>query len=497
MKPTTELFDLIKSLSRSEKRYFKLNASVQKGNKNYLKLFEAIDSQKSYDEEVLKKKYKKERFINNLTATKNYLYRLIFRTLISYYNEKSIDTKLNNLLNKCRLQYDKALFREYFKSVQTGKEMANKFEMFGYQLEFLELERQLTKKEEIGKKKMEDIYDEEIRIIEQIRIINSYKRAVSKLFEIHWKLGTIRSKKDDEQINLILDGKLFQIRKLPSSLIAKERYYFALYLAHELKGNANASFEYNKKRASLISKNKNVFQKFIFDNYEESFLTLISSAAVAGKFTEAENLYEEYSKIFNRKVNGSLDIMITYYSFRLLGMIIGNKDEDSSLAYAFEKFLMDYKGKLNIDTYNYSYYNLSRYFFIRENFEESLRIINILFESRLLKHTPRFEPYTRLLNILIHYEIGNQKLLLHLISATTKYLHNKKKLYKTEKTILGALKKVITKNDNDYTGQILPALRKELAIIKKDKYENNAYLYFDYLKWLDNKIHSVNLTLSI
>ena len=38
MKPTNELFELIRSLNGSEKRYFKINASKQKGNKNYIKL---------------------------------------------------------------------------------------------------------------------------------------------------------------------------------------------------------------------------------------------------------------------------------------------------------------------------------------------------------------------------------------------------------------------------------------------------------------------------
>jgi len=43
MKPSTELFDLIKSLSKSEKRFFKLSSSLQTGDKNYLKIFDAID----------------------------------------------------------------------------------------------------------------------------------------------------------------------------------------------------------------------------------------------------------------------------------------------------------------------------------------------------------------------------------------------------------------------------------------------------------------------
>lgn len=57
MKPSTELHDLIKSLNKSEKRFFKLHSALQSGPKNYLKIFEAVDDQEVYDEELLKKKF--------------------------------------------------------------------------------------------------------------------------------------------------------------------------------------------------------------------------------------------------------------------------------------------------------------------------------------------------------------------------------------------------------------------------------------------------------
>lgn len=53
MKPSVELFNLIKSLTKSEKRYFKLTSTLQSGEKNYLRLFEAIENQKVYDEEEI------------------------------------------------------------------------------------------------------------------------------------------------------------------------------------------------------------------------------------------------------------------------------------------------------------------------------------------------------------------------------------------------------------------------------------------------------------
>ena len=51
MKPSTELFSLIKSLTKSEKRFFKLNSALQAGDKNYLKIFDFVEAQHKYDEE--------------------------------------------------------------------------------------------------------------------------------------------------------------------------------------------------------------------------------------------------------------------------------------------------------------------------------------------------------------------------------------------------------------------------------------------------------------
>lgn len=50
-----ELPRLIQSLTKSEKRYFKMFTSLQSGEKSYLKLFDAIEKMEEYDEEKIKK----------------------------------------------------------------------------------------------------------------------------------------------------------------------------------------------------------------------------------------------------------------------------------------------------------------------------------------------------------------------------------------------------------------------------------------------------------
>ena len=94
MKPSTELFDLISTLTKSEKRFFKLQSSLQSGDKNYVRLFDLIEKMEVYDEETVKSTFRGEKFINHLPSEKNHLYKLILKSLRSYYSETSVSSML-------------------------------------------------------------------------------------------------------------------------------------------------------------------------------------------------------------------------------------------------------------------------------------------------------------------------------------------------------------------------------------------------------------------
>lgn len=101
MKKRDALYDLIKSLTQNEKRYFKIYASrhtIGKENK-YVKLFESIDKLNNYDEAKLKAKIKKESFAGHLAASKNYLYNLILECLDIYHKDSSIDRQISKYIN--------------------------------------------------------------------------------------------------------------------------------------------------------------------------------------------------------------------------------------------------------------------------------------------------------------------------------------------------------------------------------------------------------------
>jgi len=143
MKPSTELFKLVKSLTKSEKRFFKLSSSLQSGEKNYLKIFDYIEKQASYDESALKKEFEGETFIKHLPSEKNHLYKLILKSLRSYYSEQSISSTLTQEIKNVEILYNKALYKECEKFVGRAKEVAKKHEKFYYLFELISWEKKL------------------------------------------------------------------------------------------------------------------------------------------------------------------------------------------------------------------------------------------------------------------------------------------------------------------------------------------------------------------
>ena len=88
MKLSDDLFELIKSLTKSEKRYFKI-VTNKKDNEspknNYLRLFDEIEKQKVYDEKKIIEKFAGSSFVKHLPSEKNYLYTCFLKSLNLYH----------------------------------------------------------------------------------------------------------------------------------------------------------------------------------------------------------------------------------------------------------------------------------------------------------------------------------------------------------------------------------------------------------------------------
>ena len=120
------LFDLVKSMTMSEKRYFKINSlkHVIGESNDYIHLFNAIEKQNKYNENALLKCD----FVKNLSQEKNYLYRLILKSLNAYHSDLNAKSRVLSLLHQIEVLYHKGLYDQALKLVKKAKKITKEHE---------------------------------------------------------------------------------------------------------------------------------------------------------------------------------------------------------------------------------------------------------------------------------------------------------------------------------------------------------------------------------
>src|ERR1043166_7381362 len=92
MKRKEELFHLIHSLDKHEKRFFKLFASIEEGDHTYLKIFDLVAKQKEYDEDAVRQQLGTPK--NIFAVQKHFLANLILNRVAILTSSKEADLRM-------------------------------------------------------------------------------------------------------------------------------------------------------------------------------------------------------------------------------------------------------------------------------------------------------------------------------------------------------------------------------------------------------------------
>src|SRR3984885_15549426 len=136
------LFQLIKSLEKSEKRSFKLYITRNSSSLDLksIQLFDAMDKMDEYDEVQLLNKKKNIRKAQ-LSNAKAHLYREILSSLRLIRQEENIDIQLHEQLDYARILYNKGLYLQSLKTLDKIKENARAHNQETFLLQVLFFEK--------------------------------------------------------------------------------------------------------------------------------------------------------------------------------------------------------------------------------------------------------------------------------------------------------------------------------------------------------------------
>jgi tetratricopeptide (TPR) repeat protein len=490
MIPSTDLFRLIKSLTKSEKRYFKLFATFSGDRKenNSLKLFDAIDDQDEYDEVVLKEKFKKETFAKQFAVAKNYLQHIIIKSLTAYHSDSSPIMQIYEILQSVEVLYDKGHFNICRKLIQRGKDLCVEYEKHLLLDRFLELESKIFMRHS-DFSKVSEVIDSQVKALEEHKITLDHKRSVFAMYSRTAEIGVATT---EEEVKSLNDLVASLNPKEPIDVAGKYYLYSFYNLYYCGTDNHIETLEYSEKIISLLES----YPFFIEENpgaYLSALNNYCSSLLRFGEIEKTLRLIQKMRDIPNQKVfsNKRVEILpslIFSYGIELYSyMASGKLKEALALETDILSMLTQYESDIHKNSIFEISFNMALAHFVEGNYDNTLSWLQKILNTYELQYREDLYLASRILALMAHYELKNVVLLYNLVSSTHRYLKNKKLLHGIESKLLQCLRSSAIADDETKNQKFIEL--KE-AIEEANKNHNGGKILhsIDLLAWVNSKL---------
>ncbi|WP_271768665.1 hypothetical protein [Aquimarina algiphila] len=462
MKKNEELFYLIKSLTKSEKRYFKLSAQ---GNESaeYLHLFDAIEAQKIYDETKIKTLFKDKTFVLQLTTIKNYLKQRILQSLRSYHSRISKNAELMDIIRNVEILYHKGQYSICKSELNRAEKKAKNFQQDMLLFHIEDWKRKVhqalypqdftTLKTIIEKQKdtldsTNEYIDLLLANVDPAQFSLSHKKSVSlqnkTLKTLHKYRKQLLSKHTDKA-RQTLENLIKEWEQSPELL----KEYFAMYFS--VNNNLLGFLVFNKQY-------KEAFVRILLLKQKAQTITTISAAII-----------KETLRLYNIELEIHRNLKDLHTTHEVINEI--------------QTFINTHKTLVPNNYWLSFRFQFANIYFLKEDYKKALQWINDILNHQTKKDRKDLITHAYWLNLLVHYELGNGFTLRYLIDSMKKQLRKQKNIVFYEKTILKFLSKTV-----EYD-----AIEKRKAFIDlNDQLEeypipDHILGYVDFTEWIFKK----------
>lgn len=498
MKPNSDLQHLINSLSGTEKAYFRKFASRHyKQNNTFSKLFNEMEANKDngeFSEEDVKRHFKNEKFIRQLPVTKIYLYNNILKSLNLYYTEDNTDIKLSLLLNNAMILYKKELFGQCLKMIGKAKEIAEKFDKPAKLLEGIHIERLAlrinTSLNEVSGELMKN-YDEEEEVLSKLKNISEYRRLYDRMVIRATAKGFSAGKERHKTFEKILASKLLKNYDYAKYFQSRVIFFLMHCFINNARRNYESAFSYGIECLDLIGDSQ--YNKIIaVYEYLLILQELMTAAYSLGRLDISEQYFDKLIREQDVLLRNSPNKVRNFLKIRTLTVKLNInaargkiKDNLVVLEELFSITKQNEESSFRDEVIVTDFLAAAEYFAL-SMYDKSIYHINRIFNSKAFALREDIQISCRIMNLILHYELGHMGSLEYYIRSTYRYLKKQKKLNRFEKLVFEFLKKSQGVISEKEITALFAETRDKLR--KAAREEPGVLQAIDLDAWLESKI---------
>jgi hypothetical protein len=488
MKSPTDLFDLIKSLTKSEKRYFKLYASKHvKGTGNCVKLFDAIDIQERYDEPAIRQRFRRERFVKQLPVQKNYLYDLILRSLRAFHSSRTTEMRLKEMLFDVEVLYGKGLYDQCHELLARCRQAANAEEAFDLLLSTISWEVRLAYAES-DVARLHELAGEREHVLRLQQNLAEYFQISLELLELERANGWLRDARARESLERIMHHPLMTSESSALSFKAKTIFFNSWNVACALNGDRESAYVYARRYLDLLEDNP----EFAANN-ERSYIAALSNAASAAfrvrRFDEMFAFLRTLEDFPTDSPELSARILGSIYHHTLnVHVVTGDFDNGATQVARMRAELEAFGDLIPPPTRKTIAYLMAYVHFGAGNYSKALELLQEILNESRNDTRQDIQKAARILSLMIHHELGNTDLIPYAVRSTYRMLSNRDQLDRVDRAILSLLRKLPSIVSGADLLRAFTEAHRELIDATANPDDYRLLRYIDLGSWLTSKI---------
>ena len=496
---TDALFQLVKSLEKSEKRNFKLfvKRNSAADDLKTIQLFDALDKMTEYDEKQLLKKasgIKKQQLSNS----KAHLYKQILASLRLIREENNIDIQLHEQMDHARILFNKGLYLQTLKILEKLKDTAKAYHQLTYLQQALFFEKKIEALyiTRSMQNRADQLTAESNAVNEQLSVVNQLSNLSLQLYSWYIQHGHARNEKDMKEVQQFFD------KHLPAATGHLKGFYEKMYLYQSycwsafIRQDFLQYYRYSQKWVNLFEEHPGMLQTetAIYIKGMHNLMSAYFDLLNHKKLAEAIKQFERFtsSKLVAQNENNRILAYQYLYTARInLYFLQGTFTKGLRLVPFLEEMLKEYGPYLDTHRVLVFYYKIASLYFGSGDNEKAIDYLNRIINQKGDLRTD-LQCYARLLHLIAHYELGNFDLLEYLIKSVYRYMARMENLSKVEEEMFDFLRRSFHVGAH----ALKPEFEKLLAQLKKyegNALESRAFVYLDVISWLESKISGVNV----
>lgn len=490
------LFILVKSLSKSEKRQFKLYVGRLGVNADakFLALFNLLDKLKSYDEaQILESGIVKKAQLSNLKA---HLYKQILVSLRLNPVNQNIRVQIREQLDFATILYQKGLYKQALKILDKVKNVAIEHEEKNVAYEIVELEK-IIETQYITR----SIPDRADELAVQAKELSAHNVMTSKLsnlslqlYGMMLKVGYVRNDKDLKEVTDYFKAHLpvYEIEKLGF----REKLW--LYKAHLwysfLTQDFLSSYKYASKWVDLFYENEEMINlnPVFFLKGNHYLLESLFFVKYSSQFKETLQRMEKIVGGNDFPKNDNITSLAFLYvnSNKLnLHFLEGTFNKGLYLVNIVEYGIKKHRDRIDEHHIMLLYYKIACLYFGNGDNKNCILYLKKIISNKNLKMREDLMCFARVLSLVAHYEAGMDYHLEVQLKSTYKFLLKMNDLQAVQKEMIRFLRRLGDIYPTELKGEF-QKLYGKLKEYENHPYEKRAFLYLDILSWLESHLQN-------